>query len=86
MTNSVSPLIADQLVDCIANDRDPTVQELFALAERMWTEGSAGRSAFAWGCLPPDSTDRLRSLRAAQLALSGSSDRRLADGRGGPCS
>ncbi len=38
MPNSASPLIADQLVDCIANDRDPTVRELFALAERMWTE------------------------------------------------
>ena len=74
MTDSASPLVADQLVDCIANDRDPTVQELFALAERMWTEGAAGRSAFAWGQLRPRSADRLLALRAAQLALSGSSD------------
>ena len=72
MTHSVSPFIPDQLVDCIANDRDPTVRELFALAERMWTDASGARSAFAWGGLPPASTDRLVALRSAQLALSGS--------------
>ena len=78
MTHSVSPVIPDQLVDCIANDRDPTVQELFALAERMWTDASGTRSAFAWGGLSPVSSDRLLALRSAQLALSGSSgpDRR----------
>ena len=84
MTHSVAPLIADQLVGCIANDRDPTVGELFAVAERLWTEGSAGRSAFAWGRLPPDSIARPIALRAAQLALSGSSDPLPAQPRGEP--
>lgn len=74
MTHSVSLLISDQLVDCIANDRDPTVQELFALAERIWTDASGTRSAFTWERLPPDISDRLVALRAAQLALSGSND------------
>lgn len=74
MTHSGSLLIPNQLVDCIANDRDPTVQELFALAERIWTDASGTRSAFTWGRLPPDSSDRLVALRAAKLALSGGCD------------
>lgn len=71
MTMSTTPLIPDQLVDCMANGRDPTVQELFTIAEWIWTDGAAGRSAFSWGRLHPASGDRLQALRGAHLALSG---------------
>lgn len=72
MTTPASPLIAVQIVDCIATGLDPTLHELFAVAERMWTDGAADRSAFAWGALPPDSKDRLIALRRARAALGGS--------------
>lgn len=71
MTTSATPLMPDQLVDCLANGRDPTVQELFTIAERIWTDGGAGRSAFSWGRLQPGSGDRLNALRGAHQALSG---------------
>ena len=74
MTLSTSPLMPDQVVECISTGRDPTLQELFEVAERMWTDGAAGRSAFGWGRLPPDSSDRLTALHGAQLALSGDGD------------
>lgn len=72
MTHSATPLVADQLVDCIANNRHPTVVELFGLAARMWTEASASRSMLASNALPWNSRDRLIALRSAQLALIGS--------------
>lgn len=72
MSASTSPLIPDQLVDCIATGREPTVHELFAVAERMWIDGAAERSAFAWDRLAPDASERLTALRNAQLALTGS--------------
>lgn len=72
MTISISPLMPEEVIDCMASGRDPTVQELFAIAERIWTDGAAGRSAFSWGRLPPDSGARLNALRGAHLALSGS--------------
>jgi hypothetical protein len=72
---SLSPLVPDELVDCIASGRDPTLTELFTLAESIWTEGAAERSAFAWGELQPASTDRQFALRAAHLALRGSERR-----------
>ncbi len=71
MTSSTSPLVADQLVDCIATGRDPTVHDLFALARRMWLEGAPNRSAFAWDRLTADGGDRLVALRGAHAALSG---------------
>ena len=80
-TPSVILLISDQLVDCIANDRDPTVHELFALAERIWTDAAGLKSAFTWDRLPRDTGDRLFALRAAQLALRGSKE--LLDERSG---
>jgi hypothetical protein len=74
MMISVSPLIASEMVDCMAEGRDPTVHELFIVAGRIWVDGSAHRSAFAWGHLAAASTDRVMALRAAKLALCGDSD------------
>ena len=72
MPTSMSQLIPDQLVDCIAAGREPTVRELFAVAEWMWIDGAAERSVFAWDQLASDASERLIALRGAQLALAGS--------------
>lgn len=63
-----------ELVACIAHAREPTVHELFAVAERVWVESAADRSAFAWGRLPPTDPERVGALRVAQASLCGSGD------------
>jgi hypothetical protein len=67
----VSRLFASEVVSCVSEGRDPTVHELFAVAERIWVEGADQRSAFGWGSLSTASSERLGALRAAQLALCG---------------
>lgn len=69
---SISPLFEDAVIDCVATDREPSVQELFRVAERIWSDGAANRSAFRWGRLAPTDAEKLLALRAAQIALSGS--------------
>jgi hypothetical protein len=71
MTMSISLLMPTQIIKCISAGRLPTQQELFEVAEQMWIDGAAGRSAFSWDRLLPNSSDRLIALRSAQLALSG---------------
>lgn len=63
--------IAPEVIDCIAEGRDPSVDELFRVAGQIWTDIRGPRSAFAWGELTHDSSERLLSLRAAQAALAG---------------
>lgn len=65
-------LFAPELVACIADGGDPTVQALFTVACRVWIEGASERSAFGWNRLPVTHPDRLHALRVAQAALSGS--------------
>jgi len=48
------------------------LQELFRVAQRIWSDGAADRSAFRWGRLAPTDTEKLLALRAAHIALSGS--------------
>lgn len=72
MTDLSSPLFIDAVIGCVAEGRDPTVQELFHVAQRIWSDGAPDRSAFAWGRLPTASLDRLSALRSARLALCGS--------------
>ena len=67
-----SPLFEPTVIDCVARDRGPTVQELFDVAERIWIEGAAGRSAFDWVRLDVTDADKLTALRAAKAALLGS--------------
>ena len=69
MTASMSPMIIDEVVDCMSEAKNPTVQDLFSVAQRIWSEGAPNRSAFAWGTLPV--ADRAYALRAARLALCG---------------
>ncbi|WP_029624172.1 hypothetical protein [Sphingomonas sp. PAMC 26617] len=69
---SINPLFDNAVIDCVATDRQPSVQELFRVAQRIWSDGAADRSAFRWSCLAPTDTKKLLALRAAQIALSGS--------------
>ncbi|WP_044330589.1 hypothetical protein [Sphingomonas hengshuiensis] len=63
--------IAPEVIACIAEGRDPSVDELLRVADHIWTEVRGTRSAFAWGELTADSSERLLGLRAAQGALVG---------------
>lgn len=68
---SKSPLYSDHLIDCMAGDHAPTVQQLGDLAERIWSEGAADRPLFRWSLLPPTDPEKLLALRAAYVALLG---------------
>ena len=71
MSIPTSPLFATEVVDCVKEGRAPSVHELFVVAERIWSDGGANRSAFAWNEMPRSSAVRLDAMRAAQLALCG---------------
>lgn len=71
MVLSSNSLFANELVECIAEARLPTNAERAIVAQRIWSDGAASRSAFAWDELPTSSSDRLTSMRAADLALCG---------------
>ncbi|MBB4097446.1 hypothetical protein [Sphingomonas kyeonggiensis] len=63
--------IAPEVVACISEGRDPSDAELLRVAGQIWTDIRGARSAFAWGELTADSSERLLSLRAARGALAG---------------
>ncbi|SFN85264.1 hypothetical protein [Sphingomonas sp. OK281] len=72
MSRSTSPLFVDAVIDCMGEGRAPTLEELLLVAQRIWSDGAASRSAFSWNSLSVSSPDRLCSMRAADLALHGS--------------
>jgi len=61
------------LIDCVATGRDPTLQELLDVAERIWRETGQSRSAFAWRDVPSAADARAQAIRLALTALRGSS-------------
>jgi hypothetical protein len=63
--------IAPEVIDCIADGRSPTVEELYRVADHIWSDVRGSRSAFTWGELTHDNSERLLSIRAAQAALVG---------------
>lgn len=63
--------IAPEIVDCISEGRRPDADELLRVAASIWNDMRRGRSAFSWDELRSDSSERLLSLRAAQVALVG---------------
>lgn len=65
------PMFATELVRCIADGRDPSVDELFVVARQVWAEAQQDRSAFGWDRLVPAHPDKVGALRIAQAALSG---------------
>lgn len=74
MTVSMNPLFLNEVVDCMAEGKHPTADELLIVAERIWSDGGAERSAFAWGKLGVTEPERVRAMRSAELALCGTSD------------
>ncbi|MFT6570626.1 MAG: hypothetical protein ACJAWY_002347, partial [Sphingomonas echinoides] len=62
MTASLNALFSTEVVDCVSEARSPSVQELFVVAQRIWSEGAPDRSAFSWGRLDPVSADRIFAL------------------------
>jgi hypothetical protein len=64
-------LFALEVVDCVGNDRAPSIQELYSLADRIGRDAGL-RPMFDWSNEPPDLVDRVFLLRAAHLALHGS--------------
>ena len=74
MTRSHNPLFAHEVIECVSEGRDPTTPELFRLAERIWRDGAAERSVFAWGQLASSDPERLSSLRAAVAAAIGTGE------------
>lgn len=68
---SASPLMADELVECVSTGAPATFTQLSDLAARIWTEAARHRSAFSWGELPAEAADRVSAMRFAALALNG---------------
>jgi hypothetical protein len=71
-TGSINPLFEDAIIFCIADACDPTVEQMSAVAARIWTESAADRSVFDWNKLPTRSVERVTALLSARLALCGS--------------
>ena len=69
MTAISSSLFAAEVIDCVAEDRAPTTQELHAVAERIGRDTGMS-SIFAWDGSARDSSERYL-LRAANAALRG---------------
>ena len=65
-------MFAPEVIDCIAEGRLPSLEELHRVAGHIWSDIKGARSAFAWGELTDDSSDRLLTLRVAEAALAGS--------------
>jgi hypothetical protein len=65
--------IAPEVIACITEGRSPSADELFRVAGQIWSEMRGSRSAFSWGELTSDSSERLVSLKAARAALAGNS-------------
>lgn len=63
--------IAPEVIDCIAQDRSPSIDELYRVADHIRSDLRCARPAFAWGETDPDSIERLLTLRVAQAALVG---------------
>lgn len=70
MIGEHNPLFAAEVVDCVAEGRAPTVQELFSVAERIGRDAGM-RPIFAWDGPCSSSEDERFLLRAAHAALCG---------------
>jgi len=70
VTGSSSSLFAAEVVECVAEGRAPTTQELYAVAERIGRDSGMG-PIFAWGDSAPASAEERYLLRAAHAALRG---------------
>lgn len=79
MTQSCNPLFDPAIIDCMAEDRAPTAEELTSVAERIRRDAGE-RSAFDWGPAPVDAATPAL-LRAAHFALCGGDEGRRGESR-----
>ena len=63
--------VAPEIIACVGEGRDPTVQELGRLADRFRREIWGPRPVFAWATEPVEDAVRLASFRIALAALAG---------------
>ncbi|MGK6325391.1 hypothetical protein ACMGDM_20170 [Sphingomonas sp. DT-51] len=68
---SATPLVADELVECVSQGAAASCAQLLRLAARIWSEAVRNRSARTWAELANEAPDRLFALRSAALALNG---------------
>ncbi len=68
---SAHGVIPSEIVSCISAGREPSVDELFRVAERIRADCQGQSSAFVWGGRSEQGEDRLPCLRAAHAALCG---------------
>ena len=71
MSKSVGRIFPVEVIECVANDRAPSIQELYSLAERIGRDAGF-RSMFDGSNEAPSAADRVFLLRAAHVALQGS--------------
>ncbi len=69
---SHSPLFLDEIVVSVGCGHLPTARDRMEVAARIWADGAGERTSGLWHALHLDSAERLLSLRAADLALTGS--------------
>lgn len=69
-----SSLFAAEVVECVAEGRAPTTQELYAVAERIGRDSGMG-PIFAWGDSAAAGAEERYLLRAAHAALQGTDAR-----------
>jgi hypothetical protein len=70
--------VAPEILACIREARDPTIQELGRLAERVRLEIFGSSPAFAWASPDEQNAERTVSFRVAQVALTGDMVRTVA--------
>jgi hypothetical protein len=70
--------ISPEVIDCIAQGRPPSEEELVRVADHIRRDLSGSRPAFSWGSAGTDTRDAELTLRAARAALAG--DGRAHDG------
>ncbi len=68
---SVRGFIPSEIVSCLSAGREPSAEELFRVAERIWADCQGQSSAFTWGDRSEESEVRSTCLRAAHAALCG---------------
>jgi hypothetical protein len=86
MVSRGDPMVASEIIACIAEAREPTVLELGRVADRIERDVWGYRSAFIWGRSSADRPSRLISMRIALAALAGDcADRSDVTGMSDPC-
>lgn len=66
--------VAAELIDCIAQGRLPSNDELHRVADHIWSDLQGANAAFAWGGPQSSQAEQVVILRTARAALIGTSD------------